>query len=127
MEDRCEIVSPTPEQDLDLANRAMDEGDFAHAAHHLAGVLGVHPEQRGFEAAFARFVGGASAPLALVELGDGASYRGLVALRALVLHHLGQDGEAASLLIQVQASGPELPFAERIAAWLGSERFEPSR
>jgi tetratricopeptide (TPR) repeat protein len=59
-------------------------------------------------------------PTALVPIPSGSAYRGLVALRAFALEHTGRRGEACSLLLNVQASSPQLPYAERIVRWIES-------
>ena len=123
--DHGEVVSPTPAQDLELAQRALDEGDAAHAAHHLAGVLGVHPLQRGVEEAIARWLASVPDPPALVPIPVDGVYRGLAALRAFALHHAGRPAEACGLLLEVQASAPELPFAEHLAQWLATVGGRP--
>jgi hypothetical protein len=123
--DHGEVVSPTPAQDLELAQRALDEGDAAHAAHHLAGVLGVHPLQRGVEEAISRWLASVPGPLALVPIPVGGVYRGLAALRAFALRHAGRPAEACGFLLEVQASAPELPFAEHLALWLATVDGRP--
>jgi tetratricopeptide (TPR) repeat protein len=116
--DHAEVVSPTPAQDLELAMRALDEGDPSHAAHHLAGVLGVHPLQRGIDEALARWLASVADPVDLVPIPQEGAYRGLIALRAFALQRQGRVGEACRLLLCVQAAAPELHFAARVIEWL---------
>lgn len=125
-DDHAEVISPTPQQDLELALGAMDDGDAVHAAHHLAGVLGVHPVQPGIDEAIARWLAMTSDPVALVPI-TGDVYRGKVALNALALAHVGRKAEAATYMLQLQAAAPELPLVERIASWLvGDDLVDPN-
>jgi tetratricopeptide (TPR) repeat protein len=124
-DDHAHNVSPTPTQDLEIALRALDQGDAKHAAHHLASVVGVDPSHEGLDTALERLIAAASDPLALVEVGDGA-YLGLFALRALVLAHLARPAEACPLLLRVQQERPEAPYLVRVRDWMQREGTVPA-
>jgi hypothetical protein len=118
--DTGEAISPTPAQDLELAHRALNEGDPAHAAHHLAAVLGVHPIQQGIEEALDHWLTAVDDPLALVPLGERV-YCGTAILRARVLHHLGRTGEAIPLALRSLQAAPGLPLTDLVSGWLGED------
>ena len=66
-------ISPTPEQDLDLARLAIAKGEVGHAAHHLVSVVALDPKRAGLDEALNAWIMLSEDPLAQVPLSDGCS------------------------------------------------------
>jgi tetratricopeptide (TPR) repeat protein len=116
-EECTSTISPTPEQDLDLARLAIAKGEVRHAAHHLAGVVALDPKRAGLDEALNAWMMLSEDPLAHVPLSDGMFY-GAVALHAMVLERIGRPGEAVFLLLQALSAKPDAPFVDIADAWL---------
>ncbi len=116
-EECASTISPTPEQDLDLARLAIAKGEVRHGAHHLAGVVALDPKRAGLDEALNAWMMLSEDPLAQVPLSDGMFY-GAVALHAMVLERIGRPGEAVLLLLQALSAKPDAPFVAIADAWL---------
>ena len=107
----------SPEQELDIARRALAEGNLHHAAHHVAAALAIDPNSSAVLAVAGQLLAAAPDPLALTAV-DGEPHYGLVALRALTMRRLGEIDEAVSLLLAVIGTCPEVPFTTWLETWL---------
>lgn len=96
-----------------VADRAIAEGDFKHARHHVAGAMGLAPTDPGVLDLFERLAG-------CTDLtGDSPSpYFGDVAVTALAGYRAGRKQGAIALLAQVAAAMPQLGFEHLLTAWV---------
>lgn len=115
-----EHKTPAPEEDAALAHDLFLQGELQHGIFHLACALASDPSNQAWLSLADRYVEAADDPLALVPLEDGekGSYFATIALRAYVLRKLGRTAEALRLLLQVNTSSPDAPFAGWTADWL---------
>ena len=118
---------PTPEQDLELARRALVERDLAHAAHHIACAFGVDPGRADAMAVADELIAQASDPLELTRI-DGDAYYGAVALRAYVLYRAGQLADAVAHLLAVIGARPDVPFTVWLERWVdaAADQLDPT-
>jgi tetratricopeptide (TPR) repeat protein len=107
----------SPDQELAIAERALADGDPAHAAHHVAAALAIDPTSADARAVAARIIAAAPDPLALTTV-DGEAPYGLAALRALTFHQLGDMDDAVGLLLAVIGTCPEIPYTAWLDDWL---------
>ena len=114
--------APTPEQDLDLARKALESGDVKHAARHVACALGEDASNDDALAFADDLLSRVDDPLALVSLGDGVTSYALVAFRALALARLGELTEAIDLILQVVAVRPDVDYLSWVERWTRDER-----
>lgn len=99
---------PSPEEDAAIAEEALAERDFKHAASHLAGALAEDPLHTPWLALVDRIIQEAPEPLAAVPIdGPDPTYFGIAALRGLVLIRTGMTAEGLELLLGVLARRPE--------------------
>ena len=96
----------TPAEEMEVAYRAVSEGDLPHAAFHAGAALFADPANRDaarlLERAVAAMEEKGQDPLELAPLNEGGQvYAGTVAARAYILAHLGRHHEAADLLPEV--------------------------
>lgn len=119
---------PTPAQDLELAKRALADGDLTHAAHHVACAIAIDPLGPQYLQMIDEIVSRCDDPLALVPTRDGAFY-GTVALRSYMLALRGDYAEAIDLLLQVVGVKPDVPYLEWLDRWLDEsgvvEKIDP--
>lgn len=115
----CNVASPA--EDMVIARRAFAEGDLHHAAHHAACAISVDPREE--HVSFIDEIMEASRdPLDLAPLGENTFY-GTVALRAHLLHRLGQHADAIDLLLQVIGVRPDVPYLDWLDNWIDDEEF----
>ena len=122
-------------RELQVARRALDEGDMKHAAHHAAAALLGDPLDAdvhavvdelcdrpapGLGAAFGRFLGVGGADPAPLFPDDG--FAGNLAARSRALFRRGDVQAAFELAVQIALAVPERPFT----AWL-IEQVEAGR
>jgi tetratricopeptide (TPR) repeat protein len=115
---------PNPEQDLAIARASLASGEVHHAARHLAAALAsdpLHPEY--LDTAEALLLEGPENAAGLLPLEDGAGWFGDVALHAWLLARTGNGTSALSLLLQVAAVKPEVPYLVWARNWLASPDF----
>jgi tetratricopeptide (TPR) repeat protein len=112
--------------ELTALDTALEEGDLAHAAHHLAAAIAEGPDDEAVEAAIARYAEAAEDPLEHIVL-DAGAYHGAVALYAHLIH--GEDlDHALWLLIQAQSVVPDARYHAWIDAWTEDvSGLEPER
>ncbi|MFB7716892.1 tetratricopeptide repeat protein [Nocardia sp. NPDC056100] len=113
------------EGEIAIAVLALDSGDLTHAADHIAGALQLEPMLPEAHELLARLVvaaGGVEAALTLYPT-DRPSL-GAMGARAHVLAADAQWDSAISLLTQVVAFDPSLPWAQ--AAWLDQPDIVPA-
>ncbi|WP_157514045.1 tetratricopeptide repeat protein [Nocardia concava] len=106
--------------EVSVAVLALDSGDLAHAADHVADALNTEPalpEAHEVLAQLAVAAGGVEAALGLYPMER--PYAGSMAARAHLLAAAGQWDEAVSLLAQLAAFEPSLPWAR--VPWLGCD------
>ncbi|MEQ1571087.1 MAG: hypothetical protein ABMA64_35990 [Myxococcota bacterium] len=112
--------------DTAVALAAMAEGDFPHAAHHVASALASDPERPDLLALLDQLVarvGGVHPALELFPLSSGMWY-GAVAVRARLL--AAHDANAGlDLLCQVAAARPDAPYLRWAVGWV--DRLDPDR
>jgi tetratricopeptide (TPR) repeat protein len=99
----------TPEQDVAIAREALAKGDLPHALHHLGCALASNPVQPEWMQLLQQIVGQARDPLALVELGEEASYVD-AANRSYCLAWVRRWEEALDLITDVAEIRPDIPY-----------------
>src|SRR5512143_965493 len=102
-------LHPTPEQDMQLAQQALTQGDLGHALHHVGGALSADPADPQRLAMLDGILRRADDPLRLTMLPDEPSFID-VANRAYALSLKTHWLEAFSLLAQVVATRPDIPY-----------------
>ncbi|HLL85323.1 MAG TPA: hypothetical protein VK420_21810, partial [Longimicrobium sp.] len=116
---------PTPEQDFELARRALEKGELRHAAEHLAGALAADPTRPQFlslaDELLARGPENAAQLLGLNE--QGANWFGAVALRAYLLARTGGGTDAVSLLLRASSAGAQAKYLAWLRGWLEQPGF----
>jgi tetratricopeptide (TPR) repeat protein len=108
------------ENELDLARKALGDGDPSHAIHHASIALGRAPTDDRVEALLgdiALAAGGSF--LDLVQSTDNL-YHGMAALRAWALHRSQKVSEAAPLLLRAQAVAPETDYLGLLERWMSN-------
>lgn len=114
----------TPDQDYDVAQRALAEGDLPHAVHHLGGALaGDHENERYLRLAdaIARRAPEDVAPL--FPEGEHGLYFGAAAVKAWILASRKDAAGALSTLLQVAAADPAGRWLSWAARWLLDDDF----
>jgi tetratricopeptide (TPR) repeat protein len=116
----------TPEEDMALAEEALEEGDLAHAARHVAAALAEEPGRREWRDFLDRLADQAKDPLSLFP-SEGSAWFGEVAGHAHVLAHRGDTQQALDTIALVGAHVPGRGYPLWIAEWLGRHegRFDP--
>lgn len=112
----------SPEEDLALAREALEAGDHAHAANHVAAALVTDPTNREWRALLDEVADEADDPRGLFTLGEQGSSYVTIAGRAHVLAHLGETQEAIDLIAQLCAFMPRAGFTAWAAEWVGAHR-----
>lgn len=115
---------PSPEQDLAIARESLANGDVHHAARHLAAALAsdpLHPEF--LDTAEALLRAGPENAAELLPLEKAGGWFGEVALHAWLLARTGNATPAVSILLQVAAVKPEVPYLVWARQWLESPDF----
>jgi tetratricopeptide (TPR) repeat protein len=107
---------PEAEGELALARLALDDGELAHAAKHVANAIGRDPSLRAAYATLDELSGAAADALALFPV-DGRPHAGTVAARSHLMAGAGQLDGAFDLLCQVAAVEPDKPWAD---GWLAA-------
>jgi tetratricopeptide (TPR) repeat protein len=105
--------------DVVVARRALEQGDLAHAAHHIANALATDPVRRDWLALLDEAIARAG-PSALDLAPDEPqkeTYFGIVAVRAYILARIGRLAEAVSLLLQVIRAKPDVPYVQWLLWW----------
>ncbi len=113
--DECE--SNTPEQDMEIAESAMAEGDPKHAVFHVAWALATDPLRREWLAVLDRIIAGVDDPIRLAPLEPDTSFA-MAAVHAYILGRLGRYDQAIGLLLQVFPVRPDLPYLAWARHWL---------
>lgn len=113
-----DCASLSPEEDIEIALRALADGDYPHAAFHVAMALADDPARADWLDLFDHIVGSAPDPDALVPLDGGNAFYGEAAARARVIARTGQPALGLELLLQVVAAVPHLPFETWAMDWL---------
>lgn len=115
---------PTPEQDLAIARASLARGDMHHAVHHLAAALASDPLNPEFlDTAEALLRAGPENAAELVPLHGNPEWFAKVALHAWLLARTGNATSALSILLQVAAVKPDVPYLVWARGWLESPEF----
>jgi len=116
----CAHQTLTPDEDLQIAYRASADGELAHAAFHVAAVLKADPTDRRATQLLDRLIAKCREsgvdPLTLAPVGKDV-WVGTAAVRAYVLHALGQHGEAMNLIGQASHADQATPWWRWAAMW----------
>ncbi len=118
----------SPEDDMHMAEEAIEKGELPHAAKHVAGALAVDPSRREWREALDRLADQAKVPHELFPVEkEKPAWFGEIAGHAHVLAHLGDTQKAIDLLAQVAAYTPRRRYTLWLAEWLGRHkgRFDP--
>ncbi|MEH0843874.1 tetratricopeptide repeat protein [Micromonospora sp. CPCC 205711] len=108
-EEREDAALP-PEEELVLARRALDEGDLAHAARHLAAALAQAPTLPEVHETLTRIGAVSGGDLDLFPLGQRA-FVGSVVARAHLLAAAGRPAEGLDLLVAATGHAPGVDWA----------------
>ena len=109
---------PSPEQDVALARQALAQHDLAHAIHHIGGALVSNPANYDWLGVLHEIIGRAPDPLQLAPIEGGESDFVTAATRAYILAQQGSMQDALSLLAQVVATRPDVPYLQWASWWL---------
>jgi hypothetical protein len=112
----CTTLSP--EEDIEIALKALAEGDHPHAAFHVAMALADDPVQTEWLDLFDLIVSQAPEPDDLVPLEGTNAFYGEAAARARVIARSGQPALGLELLLQVIGAVPHLPYETWAMDWL---------
>jgi tetratricopeptide (TPR) repeat protein len=108
------------------ARVAMDDGDYSHAAEHLAHALAREPTAATLIVLLDRLAAEAPGEVEdLIPIEDGEPWFGTVALHAGVLARRGEVARAFDLLCQVASVRPDIPYLEWAQSWFTREEFVP--
>ena len=113
--DECE--SNTPEQDMEIAESALADGDPKHAVFHIAWALAADPRRREWLAVLDRIIAAADDPIRLAPLEEETSFA-MAAVHAYILGRLGRSDRAIGILLHVFAVRPDIPYLAWARAWL---------
>src|SRR4051812_47875675 len=91
----------TAEGEVGLARLALDDGEFGHAADHIASALAADPTLPGAHEVLAMLVSSPSGGVDLWSL-EGQVFIGTVVARAHALAWAGEYAEALGLLVSAQ-------------------------
>ncbi len=111
---------PNPDEELRHARAALAQGQFVHAAAHVAGALAANPHHTDARTFLERLSDVSPEPLALAPLGE-QNYFGTVAVRAYLCARLQRYTEALDLLLDVAPHRPDIPYLDWACEWLESE------
>ncbi|MCB1097318.1 MAG: tetratricopeptide repeat protein [Verrucomicrobiae bacterium] len=114
--DECEANSP--EEDIQIARRAVTENDLPHAAFHVACALADNPLREDWKALLAAIVGRSEEPDELLEIEGEEVYIGIVAGRAFVLEQQGRFAEALALIGEAIEYDPRISYIPWATEWL---------
>ncbi|MFF5175470.1 tetratricopeptide repeat protein [Micromonospora sp. NPDC000089] len=110
MSEEREEAALTPEEELALARLALDEGELAHAAGHLAAALVQAPTLPEVHETLARIAAASGGDLELFPLGRNA-FVGAVVARAHLLAAAGRPAEGLDLLVAATGYAPGVDWA----------------
>ena len=114
----------TPAEEIDLARSALAEGDYVHAAHHVAMALSEEPSREDWLAMLTAVVTESPDPDALLPLGE-HPYHGTVAGRAHVLACQGQISQGLDLLFQLEDAFPDVGYLGWATRWVKAAPATP--
>lgn len=101
----------SPEQDVEIARRALQEGELRHAAHHIGCALRADPTREEWVELLDEILAAAPDPLALSQAEEKQGlFVGTAAVRARTLVKLDRPVEALELLLDMIASQPSMAF-----------------
>lgn len=109
--------NPGPEGDIEIARKALSEGDLRHATFHVACALANDPSREEWLALLSAIVDRSDDPLSLVPL-ENQTYFALVAVRTFILARRKELDPALSLLLQVAAVKPEVAYLPWAVRWV---------
>ncbi|MBO0757532.1 MAG: hypothetical protein J2P54_16910, partial [Bradyrhizobiaceae bacterium] len=117
------------QDDLGIARRVIEEGDFPHAAFHVAAALNDAPDDAQALALADELLQRSSDPFRLAPLRSDENFAGTVALRARFLQTRGRHREALPLIADLLRSTGKLAFLDwgcTSIAQMGSDLELPS-
>lgn len=108
----------TPQEDIEIFKNELEQENYDHALFHLACAIGSDPENEEwlFYASTVFDILG-SGVLNYIELGENV-YFATAALRAYYLWRVGEFEPAVSLLSQVIAAVPDIPYFAWMEKWI---------
>ena len=112
----CDHDHLTPELEAEVVRRALEQGDLAHAAHHVAGILAADPMRGDFLALFNEVYDAAAEPLAVFTLSEHPWF-GEAAVHARALYRRGEMDQAWPLLCQSAQVAPSVPYLAWARGW----------
>lgn len=104
-----------PQQGIEIAERALSQGDYSNAAYYVAFALGNEPNNPQCLALLDRIIEAAPDNYELISPEE--KYFALVAVRAYILAEQGDLDRAMQLLLQVLRVDPNLDFLAWIVKW----------
>ncbi|MGL5806964.1 MAG: tetratricopeptide repeat protein, partial [Xenococcaceae cyanobacterium] len=104
-----------PQQGIEIAERALSQGDYSNAAYYVAFALGNEPNNPQCLALLDRIIEAAPDKYELISPEE--KYFALVAVRAYILAEQGDLDRAMQLLLQVLRVDPNLDFLAWIVKW----------
>ena len=107
----------TAAQQLEIAQRAFQQGDDRHAVEHLAYALADDPENATAQALLDRIITNHRTPFELVEWKKPPVPYAIAAVRAYIHTKYNQAGEAFSLMDQIFKVLPGFPFLPWLVNW----------
>lgn len=104
----------TYQEEVELVERLIAEGDRAHALHHCIGALGLEPDRSEWQPPLRELL---REPALLDKLAEDGFF-GAQAARAFHLHEGGKLSEAIALVAQIHGAVPHLGFHHWLSAWV---------
>ncbi len=108
----------SPEQDVQLAQQALQQGELGHAFHHIGCALVSNPSNPEWLGVLNQAIASSPDPLALVAPQDDGTDFVTAAVRAYILAQQGNYTDALDLITSVVLTRPDVPFVSWIIWWL---------
>jgi len=107
----------TPDQEIDIAEKALAKGDLKHAAYHVGCALVNDPNKPEWLVLLDKIAAASPKPLDLAPLAD-RNFIGTIAVRSYLLASLSRWSEALDLLLQVASQAPDIGFLKWAIDWV---------
>jgi hypothetical protein len=114
----AEGKTPTPEEDIRIAQQALAAGDARHAAHHIAYALGSDPTRRDWLALLNRALDALPHPAEQLAGAEGPMHFALKAFLGYACAREGRHQQAARHVLAAFGAQPHATYLDWAEAWL---------